>query len=83
MVLVAAKYIYYPDRWAALVQNPVTSLYAGTFPMGATTLINVAVLIIHTKYGIGGKGLLYFIWVMWWLDVVIACLCTWVGVHIM
>ncbi|KJA19940.1 hypothetical protein HYPSUDRAFT_143058, partial [Hypholoma sublateritium FD-334 SS-4] len=82
-VLVAAKYICYPDRWAHLIQNPIVSLYAGTFPMGATTLINIAVSVIHEKYQIGGKAFLYFLWAAWWLDVLIACLCTWVGVHVM
>lgn len=82
-VLVAAKYLCYPDRWAHLIRNPIVSLYAGTFPMGATTLINVAVSVIHEKYQIGGKVFLYFLWATWWLDVLIACLCTWVGVHVM
>ncbi len=82
-VLVAAKYICYPDRWAHLVQNPVVSLYAGTFPMGATTLINIGVSVIHEKYQIGGEAFLYFLWAAWWVDVVIACLCAWIGVHVM
>ncbi|KAF9478604.1 hypothetical protein BDN70DRAFT_879725 [Pholiota conissans] len=81
--LSVAKYVCYPDRWAALVRHPITSLYAGTFPMGATTLLNIAVIVIHTKYGVGGKGFLYFIWAMWWLDIIVACLCTWIGMHVM
>ncbi|KAF8973295.1 voltage-dependent anion channel [Flammula alnicola] len=82
-VLVIAKYMCYPDRWKVLVRNPVTSLYAGCFPMGATTLINVAVLVIHQKYHVGGKGFLYFLWAIWWIDIVIAFFCCWVGVHVM
>lgn len=82
-ILLASKYIVYRDRWSALWSNPVTSMYVGCFPMGGTTLINVAVEVIHSKYGIGGKGFLYFIWTMWWLDIVISFLCCWVGVHCM
>lgn len=83
LVLMTAKYICYPDRWSHLFKNPVVSLYAGTFPMGATTLINVAVSVIHEKYRIGGRSFLYFLWAVWWVDVVVAGLCAWVGVHVM
>lgn len=51
--------------------------------MGATTLINVAVEVIHARYHVGGKGFLYFLWAMWWLDVVISFICCWVGLHFM
>ncbi|KAF8906557.1 voltage-dependent anion channel [Gymnopilus junonius] len=81
--LVIAKYVHYPQKWSSLLRNPVTSLYCGCFPMGATTLINIAVLVIHTRYHVGGKGFLYFLWSMWWLDVVISFVCCWVGLHFM
>lgn len=82
-LLVIGKYICYPEKWITLFDNPVTSLYAGTFPMGGTTLINVAVLVVHGRYNIGGKGFLCFIWAMWWLDIVVAFMCCWIGVHVM
>lgn len=78
-----AKYVLYPDRWKALIDNPVTSLYIGTFPMGVTTLINVSVDVVNSYFAFGGKRFLYFIWGVWWIDVAISVLCCWVGVHAM
>ncbi|KAF9531612.1 voltage-dependent anion channel [Crepidotus variabilis] len=78
-----AKYFIYPAKWHSLWKNPVTSLYVGCFPMGATTLINVAVQVGHERYRIGGEGFLRFIWAMWWLDVIVSFLCCWIGVHTM
>ncbi|PPR07411.1 hypothetical protein CVT26_013727 [Gymnopilus dilepis] len=82
-VLVIAKYVHYPQKWSSLLKNPVTSLYCGCYPMGATTLINIAVEIIHARFHIGGKGFLYFLWAMWWLDVLVSFICCWVGLHFM
>jgi tellurite resistance protein TehA-like permease len=82
-VMALVKYRSHRDRWASLLQNPVASLYTGCFPMGATTLINVAVDVIHEEYRFSGPAFLYFIWAFWWLDVVIAFVCCWVGVHVM
>ncbi|KAJ2922719.1 hypothetical protein H1R20_g14347, partial [Candolleomyces eurysporus] len=81
--LALAKYVMHPDRWKAVIDSPVTSPYLGTFPMGLTTLLNVAVDVINIHFEFGGKGFLYFIWVVWWLDVIISALCCWVGVHAM
>lgn len=78
-----AKYSCYPQTWTSLLKNPVTSLYIGCFPMGATTLISVAVQLFHDRDRIGGEHLIYFLWAMWWLDVVLSILCCWVGVHMM
>lgn len=82
-LLALTKYVMYPDRWKAVLNSPVTSSYLGTFPMGVTTLINVAVEVVNIHFGVGGKGFLYFIWAVWWLDVIISALCCWVGVHTM
>jgi tellurite resistance protein TehA-like permease len=80
-IILGLKYICYPDRWSSLLQNPTTSMYAGCFPMGATTLINVAVTVINGRLNYGGKSFLYFIWAIWWLDVFISFVCCWIGVH--
>ena len=79
----AAKYFLYPDRWTALVSNPVTSLFLGTFPMGATTILNAAVEVINVHFEFGGKPFLYFIWALWWVVVIISASCFWIGVHAM
>ena len=82
-IILGIKYICYPDRWSSMLRNPTASMYAGCFPMGAATLINVAVTVINGHLNYGGKPFLYFIWAMWWLDVFISFACCWVGVHFM
>ncbi|KAF9461280.1 voltage-dependent anion channel [Collybia nuda] len=78
-----ARYWFYPHIWSLMIRHPVSSLYTGCFPMGATTIINVAVDVINTRCHFGGKGFLYLIWAIWWLDVFISALCCWVLVHFM
>ncbi|KAJ3517217.1 hypothetical protein NLJ89_g658 [Agrocybe chaxingu] len=51
--------------------------------MGATTLINVAAQVIHDRYQFGGRGFVYFIWTVWWVDVIVSFICCWIGVHVM
>ena len=51
--------------------------------MGAATLINIAVIVINGQLNYGGKLFLYFIWAIWWLDVLISFVCCWVGVRTM
>lgn len=78
-----ARYIMFPETWDALLRHPMSSLYTGCFPMAATTLINVAVDVIYVHFQFGGKGFLYFIWAIWWLDVAVSILCCWGVVHLM
>jgi tellurite resistance protein TehA-like permease len=82
-VITATRYILFPDIWRIMIRHPVQSLYTGTFPMGATTLLNVAVNLINRDYNVGGKNLLYTLWALWWLDVVISVVCCWGQVHYM
>ncbi|KAJ7914940.1 voltage-dependent anion channel-domain-containing protein [Mycena leptocephala] len=42
-------------------------LFIGAFPMGAATLINIA-LTINQTYSFAGPGFLYTLWAFWWLD---------------
>jgi tellurite resistance protein TehA-like permease len=83
IALTFARYCLYPHIWTVSLQHPVSSLYISCFPMGVTTLINVAVDVINTRYDFGGKAFLYFIWAVWWIDVLISVLCCWGMVHIM
>lgn len=73
----------YPDVWAIMIQHPVQSLYLGCWPMGLTTILNIAVGLIYKEYGIGGTGFLYAIWGIWWMDVAVSVFCCWVTVHVM
>jgi len=77
------RYILFPDMWNLMMHHPVESLYLGCYPMGATTLINIAVNLVFREYGFGGKGLLYAMWSMWWLDVATSLMCCWILVHVM
>ncbi|KZP34491.1 hypothetical protein FIBSPDRAFT_809805 [Athelia psychrophila] len=81
--ITAARYILFPETWDILMDDPIQSLYTGTFPMGATTLINVSVVTLHGVYGFGGEPFLYTLWAFWWMNVVISCLCVWGILQIM
>ena len=52
--LTAARYILFPDIWSIMLHHPTQSLFLGTYPMGATTLINIAVGLIY-EGGFGGQ----------------------------
>jgi tellurite resistance protein TehA-like permease len=66
-----------------MLQHPVQSLYVGTFPMGAMTLISVATTVLHGKYGFGGRGFLYALWAFWWVDIAVSALCCWGIIYVM
>ncbi|KAI0694001.1 voltage-dependent anion channel [Cerioporus squamosus] len=80
--LTAARYILFPDIWSIMLRHPTQSLFIGTYPMGAATLISVAVGLIY-EGGFGGQAFLYSMWALWWLDVAISLVCTFAIVHIM
>ncbi|KAF9268862.1 hypothetical protein L218DRAFT_994679 [Marasmius fiardii PR-910] len=82
-VISSARYTLFPKVWQAMISHPVQSLYLGTFPMGATTLLNICVTLINGRYDVGGKPFLYTIWALWWLDVAISIICCWGMLHIM
>ncbi|KAG7098528.1 hypothetical protein E1B28_000467 [Marasmius oreades] len=82
-VISLARYALFPKVWPIMISHPLQSLYTGTFPMGATTLLNICVTLINEKYGVGGKSFLYVIWALWWLDVAISIICCWGMLHIM
>ncbi|KAL0956587.1 hypothetical protein HGRIS_002725 [Hohenbuehelia grisea] len=77
------RYAMFPDIWWIMLYHPVQSLYLGCMPMGATTLLNIAVNLINEDYGFGGKAFLYALWGLWWLDVAISALCCFGMVHFM
>jgi len=72
----AARYWRSPSVWHAMMRHPVQSLFLGTFPMGAITLIGVATTVLHGQYGFGGRAFLYTLWGFWWLDVAVSALCN-------
>jgi tellurite resistance protein TehA-like permease len=82
-VISITRYTMFPGIWGTMLSHPMQSLYTGTFPMGATTLFNIAVNLINGHYHIGGKGLLYTVWAIWWLDVAISIMCCWGMLHVM
>ncbi|KAG6862250.1 hypothetical protein C0995_002181 [Termitomyces sp. Mi166 len=80
--LTIARYTKYPHTWFPMLHHPTQSLYTSCFPMGITTLINVSVDVINVSYNFGGPRFLYFIWAIWWIDVLLSVLCCWGLVHI-
>ncbi|THV05062.1 hypothetical protein K435DRAFT_713587 [Dendrothele bispora CBS 962.96] len=82
-VVTLARYLLFPRVWQFMARHPVQSLYVGTFPMGATTILNIAVGVIHDHYGFGGKQILYLIWACWWANVAISLTCCFGMLHFM
>ncbi|CDO69364.1 hypothetical protein BN946_scf184961.g6 [Trametes cinnabarina] len=82
-IFTIARYIIFPDTWSLMIHHPIQSLYIGTYPMGLSTLLNIAVGFLYQKYQFGGKGFLYAIWALWWFDVLLSVACAFELVHIM
>ena len=82
-IMTLARYTIFPDIWSIMIRHPVQSLYIGCYPMGATTLINVAVGLIYEQFNFGGRGFIYFLWGCWWVVVVLSFLCAFAVVHVM
>jgi tellurite resistance protein TehA-like permease len=81
--ITAARYILFPGIWSRMIRDPVQSLYIGTFPMGATTLINIASADLFQAYGFGGKPFIYTVWACWWINVAISFTCCFGMIHVM
>jgi hypothetical protein len=64
-----------PKSFMTLVREPKLGLFFACYPMGATTILNVATTVVYQYYGIGGKKFLYFVWALWWINVAISALC--------
>jgi tellurite resistance protein TehA-like permease len=62
------RYILYPQLWGIMLRHPVQSLFVGAFPMGLSTLINMAVYVCAPW----GNGAINFIWAVWWIDAVLS-----------
>jgi tellurite resistance protein TehA-like permease len=70
-----------PGSFFRFLRNPSYSFFFSCYPIGATTLIVVSIDVVYGYYGIGGKTFLYFLWVMWWMNVAISALCLWGTTH--
>ncbi|KAI9068273.1 hypothetical protein FKP32DRAFT_173940 [Trametes sanguinea] len=82
-LLTIARYIIFPDIWSLMIHHPVQSLFVGTYPMGLSTLLNIAVGFLYQRYHFGGRGFLYAMWGLWWFDVFLSIACAFELVHIM
>ena len=67
------RYVLYPEIWLAMIQDPVGSLFLGTFPMGFATLLELWVLVCVPPWGSWAKT---FVWSLWILDAAIAVAVT-------
>jgi len=77
-----ARYALFPDIWSKMLRHPAQSLFVGAAPMGVTTLITIA-LDMNQETGVGGSGLLYFLWGCWWIDSAVSFLCAFGMVYMM
>lgn len=77
-----ARYTLYPKIWHRMIHHPVQCLYLGTFPMGAATLLTVAISAFRETFDLG-RPLVYTVWALWWVDVVISLSCFCGTLHMM
>ncbi|KAG1751529.1 voltage-dependent anion channel [Suillus paluster] len=77
-----ARYVMFPDIWLKMIRHPTQGLFMGAFPMGAATLINIA-LVAHQEWNFGGIGFLYTLWGCWWLDSIVSYLIAFGMLHAM
>ncbi|TFK44680.1 voltage-dependent anion channel [Crucibulum laeve] len=50
-----------------MLLNPSEGLFVGAFPIGAASLIDMA-LIINQNWGFKRKGFIFTLWGFWWID---------------
>lgn len=75
------RYYWYPEDWIELMNHPTLSLFLGCFPMSFTTILNVSIDVIYGYFGFGGKGFLYSIWILWWINVAVSSAYGWGMMH--
>ncbi|EKM75817.1 hypothetical protein AGABI1DRAFT_45818, partial [Agaricus bisporus var. burnettii JB137-S8] len=78
-----ARFTLDPKSFKTLLRHPALCLFYACYPMGATTILNVAVDVVYHYYGVGGRNFLYFIWALWWINIAISAVCYWGGTYIM
>ncbi|KAF8507752.1 voltage-dependent anion channel-domain-containing protein [Gautieria morchelliformis] len=83
LALSVACYIMFPRIWRSILHHPVQSLYLGCFPMGADTLITVAIVVVNQYWGFGGVRFVYVLWAFWWLDAILSLLCCFGLIYVM
>ncbi|KAI0043758.1 hypothetical protein FA95DRAFT_347400 [Auriscalpium vulgare] len=77
------RLIVFPNIWGILVRDSVSSIYIATFPLGANTLLTVAVNLIYKQYHFGGRHFLYTIWALWLAWLAISAISCWGIIHMM
>ncbi|KAG2362260.1 hypothetical protein BDR07DRAFT_1376621 [Suillus spraguei] len=77
-----ARYMMFPDTWLKMIRHPSQGPLMGTFPAGAATLINMAV-VAQQEWNFGGTGFLYSLWGFWWLDSIASYLVAFGMLHAM
>lgn len=82
-VMTIARYAMFPDIWNVMLRHPILSLYLGCYPMGITTLINLAVGLPYLQYHFGGERFIYTLWAIWWFDVALSFVTAFAVVHVM
>ena len=76
------RFCLYPRLLKKALFNTTESLFIGGFPIGTAMLIDAA-LILHRTYHLGGRGVLYFLWGCWWLNLFIAFVTAFGMIYVM
>ncbi|BDA50428.1 Sulfite efflux pump SSU1 [Coccomyxa sp. Obi] len=75
LVLSIARYTLYPWVLVRMLKHPGICMFLGTLPMALCTIINGTVLIVVPAFG---QWAVYLVQVLWWLDVALTFLSSFV-----
>lgn len=63
------RYLIWPHKFWEMLNDPVHSLFIGTFPMGLATLINLTAFMVIPATG---TKFITALWIVWWFDAVLS-----------
>ncbi|CAG7850521.1 Sulfite efflux pump SSU1 {ECO:0000303/PubMed:17322211} [Serendipita indica DSM 11827] len=67
----ALRYIIFPGIWSLMIREPTQSLFLSCFPMSLSTVISASIsLSLHRDI----PGLIPFLWILWWINVMLSML---------
>ncbi|KAG8975472.1 Plasma membrane sulfite pump involved in sulfite metabolism [Tulasnella sp. 425] len=83
VAMTIARYAMFPQIWKLMIHHPVQSLFLGCIPMALATIINGLIIEGHQRWNLGGNGLVYAAWGLWWFDAALSLLSNFAIFHLM
>ncbi|KIJ39447.1 hypothetical protein M422DRAFT_230652 [Sphaerobolus stellatus SS14] len=81
--LTVARYVMYPQSLGIMLRYSPQSLYWSCAPMALATIVTTGISVVAQYWGFGGTAFIYFLWAIWWADVVLSFICAFGLFHVM